>query len=346
MFLLVLCLIEPGAVFGKRTPWYLSGALLAAISFYLIGSPRTGIGVLLAYCFANIGQNMMTAPIVATLSDRVPHSNRGTVSAAYGGGITVGQAVGTFLGSLFIFQTGVGFFSAALMYIFAGLFAFILLPKEPRSDIKYEKEKLESVWKVIIKAFTPPFHAPDFWRAFICRTSLIVAYQMISAYQLYIIEDHLGQSRGNAGTIISIMSVITMIVSFAASITSGPFSDKIGRRKPVVISACALYALGIAMPWLIPSATGMFLFAGIAGLGYGIFMSVDQALNVDVLPNKDNAGKDLGFLNVASCAGQAIGSGITSSLVTFTSSYTPVFPVAIVITAIAAFSIVGIKGVK
>ncbi len=56
-----------------------------------------------------------------------------------------------------------------------------------------------------------------------------------------------------------------------------------------------LFAIGIAMPWLIPSTLGMYLFAGIAGLGYAVYYAVDQALLVDVLPNKEEAGKDWAF---------------------------------------------------
>ena len=90
----------------------------------------------------------------------------------------------------------------------------------------------------------------------------------------------------------------------------------------------------------------MLLFAGIAGLGYGMYMAVDQALNIDVLPNKEDAGKDLGFLNVASCAGQAVGAGITSIIVTVTHGYVMVFPVAIIITLIAAISVWKIRSVQ
>ncbi|RDX26361.1 transporter, partial [Bifidobacterium breve] len=43
----------------------------------------------------------------------------------------------------------------------------------------------------------------------------------------------------------------------------------------------------------------MYLYAGIAGFGYGVYSAIDQALNVDVLPNKEEAGKDLGILNLA-----------------------------------------------
>ena len=69
-----------------------------------------------------------------------------------------------------------------------------------------------------------------------------------------------------------------------------------------------------------------------------MYLSVDQALNVDVLPNKETAGKDLGFMNIATCAGQAIGVAITSTLVSVLGSYTVVFPVAIGMTAIAAIT--------
>ena len=93
----------------------------------------------------------------------------------------------------------------------------------------------------------------------------------------------------------SVVSMIMMVMSLVGSFISGPVSDLIGRRKVPVVVASVLFAVGIAMPWLIPSTLGMYLFAGIAGLGYAVYSAVDQALLVDVLPNKEEAGKDLVF---------------------------------------------------
>ena len=73
----------------------------------------------------------------------------------------------------------------------------------------------------------------------------------------------------------------------------GRISDKIGARKPIIAVATLLIAVGIAAPWILKSVMGMYGFALLAGLGYGIYSSVDQALNVDVLPSKEEAGKDL-----------------------------------------------------
>lgn len=49
---------------------------------------------------------------------------------------------------------------------------------------------------------------------------------------------------------------------------------------------------------------------------------------------------------IATCAGQAIGVAITSSIVTVLGSYTFVFPTAIAMAAIAAIAVLGIKRVR
>ena len=99
------------------------------------------------------------------------------------------------------------------------------------------------------------------------------------------------------------------------------------------------------MPWLIPSSLGMYLFAGIAGLGYAVYSAVDQALLVDVLPNKEEAGKDLGILNMATTLGQMCGPVIMSTIVVAL-GYNFAFPVAIALAIIGCIFIMAIKKVK
>jgi MFS family permease len=42
------------------------------------------------------------------------------------------------------------------------------------------------------------------------------------------------------------------------------------------------------------------------GLGYGIFLAVDLALTARILPNKEDAAKDFGIMNVAVALPQSI----------------------------------------
>jgi MFS family permease len=90
----------------------------------------------------------------------------------------------------------------------------------------------------------------------------------------------------------------------------------------------------------------MFAYAALMGLGYGIYMAVDQALNVDVLPNPDEAGKDLGILNLANTLGQVIAPIVVSSIVVATGGYFLVFPIAIAAVMVGAVVILFIKKVK
>jgi uncharacterized protein (DUF2062 family) len=113
--------------------------------------------------------------------------------------------------------------------------------------------------------------------------------------------------------------------------------------KPTTNSV--IIAVGVAIPFFMPTALGMMLYAGIGGVGYGIYIAVDQALNVDVLPSADEAGKDLGILNLANTVGQVLAPVATGAIVVATGSYAQIFPVAIVSVLIGAVVIMLIKKV-
>ena len=59
---------------------------------------------------------------------------------------------------------------------------------------------------------------------------MLLSYQMISVYQLYIVEDYVHQTKTAAAGTIATMSIITMVVSLSASLISGPISDKMHTR--------------------------------------------------------------------------------------------------------------------
>lgn len=331
---------------GRRTPWIFTGAFIYGICFWALSRPQNALFIGITYVMALIGLNMVQAPIYARISDQVEETARATVSAAIGAGGVIGQGIGTLIGSSLIDHTELGFVCAGLCALAAGVLSVLIAPREPSSK-GMPKDTDKPLWKIVIESLTPPLkNCADFYRAFICRTCLIVAYQMVFSYQLYILQDHIGESKMEAAASIQVISVITMIVSIVSSLVAGPLADILHRRKAPIVIACVFFAIGLAMPWIFPTRMGMFLFGGIASFGYGMYLSVDQALNVDVLPDEKTAGKDLGFMNIATCAGQAIGVAITSTIVSTLGSYVFVFPTAIVMTAIAAISVLGIKRVR
>ncbi|MBT1166592.1 MFS transporter [Bifidobacterium simiarum] len=332
------------SIFGRRTPWIASGGIIAGISLFLIGILPDGTTIGISYCVSMVGLNMMIAPIIASLSDRVPEDMRGTMSAFISAGTLFGSALGQIVGAQFITMQLPGFIVSGVVMGISGIAAVICWPKEKSSK---DMPAVQADFGSLIASFRPPIKgARDFWLAFVGRSLLLFSYYMILNYQLYILQDYIGQSTKDSAVTISTMSIVLMVVSLISALSAGPISDKIGRRKVPVVIASLLLAVGYALPWLMHSPMGMILFSAIGGFGYGMYGSVDQALNVDVLPNEEEAGKDLGILNIATTLGQMVGPIVTSAIVVNTGSYGMVFPTAIVMVVIACIFIMLIKKVK
>lgn len=336
--------------FGKRTPWIVAGGLITAAGYVLAFSSATLVGIVAGWSIVQIGVNMMIAPAVAVLSDRIPENVRGTFSSFYGGAMIVGQSAGTFLGSKFIDAMGVGFVIGAVLFGITGILTVIVWPAERSSKVGSAlddtRQNVRLSPAAIAKSFIPPTrNCRDFYLALDGRLLLIFGWSMVSGYQLYILKKFCGLGKEAAASTLATMSVISMIVLIVCSIVSGPISDKLHRRKIIVAVGSVIIAVGLAIPYVMPTATGMMLFAGIGGVGYGIYIAVDQALNVDVLPNADEAGKDLGILNLANTVGQVLAPVATGAVVVATGSYALIFPVAIASVLVGAAVIMLIRKV-
>ena len=334
---------------GRRAPWILIGCLVAGLGLYLLGSMVSTASITLTYCFLILGQNALQTPLIAYLSDRVPQKVRGTLSVGFGA-TTIGAPIGSMVGSAFIGQSymWVGFIVGGAFMALSGLVPLAILPREPSAVHYPAPERDTTVVTDLLKSFAPPRFstAHDFYRALAGRFFMFMSYQMIVQYQLYIVQNYLQQDVAESAHTIQVMSIITLVVSVVGTLGAGPLSDISGRRKLPILIASALFVIGTIIPWAMPTPMGMYLYVGIAGLGYGAYLSVDQALNVDVLPDKENAGKNLGFINVATTFGLTVAPLLTSLIVTSTGSYVAAFPVSIAGALIGAFFIARIRTVR
>ena len=128
--------------FGRRTPWIVFGAVLGGVTLFLTGTTHNAVLLTIFYCACMFGLNCMIAPLVAVLSDRVPSGIRGTMSAFYGAGSTIGAPIGTMIGAFFIENLTAGFAVAGVLMFLGGLVAVIILPKEQSADFLPKEEGL------------------------------------------------------------------------------------------------------------------------------------------------------------------------------------------------------------
>ena len=131
----------------------------------------------------------------------------------------------------------------------------------------------------------------------------VLAYAFLTTYQAYYLLDHLGSSESDVPQQVFLGTLVQSTVLVAASVLGGRLSDWTARRKIFVVVASVIYGAAMLIIAAASTFNGFLVGMAIGGLGFGMYMAVDLALVVDVLPDPDSAAKDLGVLNIAG-AGQ------------------------------------------
>lgn len=85
-----------------------------------------------------------------------------------------------------------------------------------------------------------------------------------------------------------------MIVAGISSALSGKLSDHMGGRRKIFVTCSAGIMAGAALGLIFARTLAVVMvLSGVFGLGYGVFMAVDFAMVLDVLPDESTRAKDL-----------------------------------------------------
>ncbi|GLY06740.1 MULTISPECIES: MFS transporter [Actinoplanes] len=329
--------------FGRRAPMIVFGAVGSAISLVLLSGATSGTGLIVWWCVYILFLNAIIAPMVAVISDRVGEAVRGTISAVYGVGMVLGVSLSQIAGAQFVSDPDTGLLIFAAVSLLSGLLFVVVAPDSDNRDVP----RAPFSAKMLLDNFSFPRHnSRDYYLALSGKFLLQAGMYAITNYQLYILTDYIGMTEAESAATITLMATIQLVTSLIFGFGSGPLSDRFQRRKPFVIASALLVAAGLFVPFIAPFAWGMVLFSVLAGVGNGTYASVDQALNIEVLPSKETAAKDLGILNMANSGGQMLGPVITSLVVAVTGGYRFVFLVAFVILIASAWLIKPIRSVR
>ena len=126
-----------------------------------------------------------------------------------------------------------------------------------------------------------------------------MAYAFLVTYQAYYLIDRIGLPESDVARQIYLGTLAQSVALIVVSPLSGRISDRLGRRKIFVAAAAVIYAVSLAVIATAHGVGGYLLGMVIGGVGFGMYMAVDLALVVDVMPDPDSAAKDLGVMNIA-----------------------------------------------
>lgn len=324
--------------FGRRHPWTVGGALAGAAALVLLAGQHTVAGVVVSWCLAQAGLNAMQASITAGVPDHVPVTQRGLVSGWIGLPQTVGVVLAVALVTYAV--TGNPGYVLIAVLVVACVLPFTLTtpdPPMPRAGRPLWR------WRAFAASFwVSPRRHPDFAWAWITRFAVNLGNAMALLYLLYFLRDRVHYSRLFPGQkaedgLLILVLIYTLAVVITA-VTGGVISDRSGRRKPLVTVSGLVIAVPAILLAVWPTWPVAMAAAAIMGLGFGVYLSVDQALVTQVLPSAAGRAKDLGIINIANSGPQVIAPALAAPLVSTLGGYTTLWlSVAAITVAGSAF---------
>jgi MFS family permease len=329
---------------GMRRPWMVIGLVGGSLGILVVAlAPTLGV-VLIGWCLAQLFFNALLAAEMAVLPDQVPVTQRGLVSGVLGICLPIASVSGTFVVQLFTGHRLVMFMApCAIGGFFILLFAMTL--KDRR--LSAADRPTWSLREFAGTFYVDPRKNPDFGWAFVSRLMFVLAYAFLVTYQAYYLLDKIGSAEADVPQQIFLGTLVQSAVLVAASLIGGKLSDRTGRRKIFVFIASIVYGLAMFVIAVAGDFNGFLVGMAIGGLGFGMYMAVDLALVVDVLPDQNSAAKDLGVLNIAGALPFSIAPAIAPAVLAMGGgSYGVLFAVAGVCAVIAAFAILPVKRVR
>jgi len=328
---------------GMRRPWMVIGLVGGSIGLLLVALAPNIPVVLVGWCVTQLFFNALLAALIAVLPDQVSPTQRGLVSGVLGICLPTAAVSGTFLVRLvsgsqlatFLVPCGVAGF-------FILLFAVVLQDRR----LSVADRPIWSLREFASTFYVAPWAYPDFAWAFVSRFLFILAYAFLATYQAYYLLDKLGSARADVPQQIFLGTLTSSVVVIAASLIGGRLSDRTGRRKIFVFTASIVYGLAMFVIAIASTFNGFLVGMAIGGLGLGLYLAVDLALVVDVLPAKDRVAKDLGVLNMAAALPFSIAPAIAPAILAIGGGYGALYAVAGVCAVIGAVAILRVRGVR
>ncbi|RBY77204.1 MFS transporter [Geodermatophilus sp. TF02-6] len=282
---------------GRRRPYLLLGALLFALGAVGIIVATNTVTLTVANVVTAVGYSSTAVAFTAAIPDQLAPNRRGPASALAGLSLPVGAVTGLFIAQLVAPNlAAMVLLPAGVAVVGAVLFALRL------SDRKLSAaERPHFGWAQFLGTFwVNPLRHPSYGWAWCSRLLLFLGVAAIQAYQAFylIMVLHFAPEEVAGAVFLSTLVLTAAALVFAP--IAAKASDRIGRRKPFVVAAAVVFAVGLALASFAQSFPAFLVAIGVVGLGQGVYMAVDIALVTQVLPDPGNPAKDLGIMNLAS----------------------------------------------
>lgn len=292
---------------GRRRPFMVAGVAVNLVGLALLwyaGEKRVLWLYIAGYFITNTGNNIASGAYSAIIPDLVPQAQRGEAAGWMAAMTQLGQIAGGICAGLLMNAQQV----AGAYLVIAGALVLTLLVTALGTR---ERPLTEAPGPLDLVGFfkrlwVDPRKHPDFAWVWITRALVMMGVYSVQEFIQYYLVD-VAKVPVERAELLTMQFFVTLLVAATpTALVGGALSDRTG-RKPVVYVANGIIAATCLAFILSPSVAYMYALATAFGLGYGAYCSVDWALGVDVLPDRErDAAKDMAVWHIALTLPQAI----------------------------------------
>ena len=331
--------------FGRRRPWLIIGALGMLVGLALIALAPGAALMAVGWFLAQAAGNLALAAYVASIADQLSPAQYGRASGLVGIAGNLAVMIATWLASVLTGNMIALFLVPGLIgMVLVLVFAFML--PEP---VLRENRLPFNLRELVLTFWRNPVKFPDFGLAWGGRFTIILASFMFTTFRVLYMENHLGLDAGSATLAVATGVTIYTVTSMVASLLAGWLSDVLGRRKILVAASILIFGLATYLLLHADTVTAFYVVEAIMGLAYGTYIAVDLALVLEVLPDREQAGKDMGVFNIANALPQSLAPAFGGFLLANLgggTDFTALLVAALVAAVIGAVLTMFIRGVK
>jgi MFS family permease len=298
---------------GRRRPFTVIGMILGLTAIPVMTFAPNVVLLGAGWVLSTVGWGTAVRSIGNYQADNLLGFQRGKVSGLTGLTMQISPVIGIILvGRVTPEALWVFLLPAAVGAVLVSAF-IILAPEEDSRDTALSGPfSIGSVLKSFV--FNPKQHPPFAW-TWAGRFVFFLGLSFTTSYATFFYAQRLDISVAEVSTVITVISAASIVSSSAGALGGGWFSDRANRRQPFILVGAVIYATGTLVSAF--SHDFITLMAGslISSLGIAVFISVGQALVLDVLPHRESqAGKFMAISSFSQKIPAALAPGLAPGL--------------------------------
>ena len=335
---------------GRRRPFMIAGMLLGMGALTLMATAPSVLLLGLGWVLSQLTWGQTLGNLQFSQADRLPEQQRGQVAGLTGFATQIAPVLGVGIASfvasdnllLFLIPGAIGLVLSAL---------FVIFVHEPDSRGLTFDEPLTVVGVFRNMVFSPRQY-PDFAWNWLARFLFYFGLTLNTTFTAFFFAQRLGVAVADVAPTLAVLSLLGILAVTAGAIGGGFLSDRLRRRRVFVLAAGVLFGLGAVLMALAPSVPVLFAGSLTSSLGLGLFSAVDQALALDVLPERHNAGRFMAIMGYATSIPQSVAPLLAPLVLTIGAgaagekNYALLYVVAAGCTLLSGLSVLRVRSVR